>query len=776
MPIISDLDAAMMQPAVSVPAVRRLGGGSIRLNDAGRPLREVGRDAVVYELRTPIGRIVALRCYLRSDPRRDQFLAAHYGRLATDSRLEPLRGGSGPLPKEIRWIDDGLALPGPDLRQATSPIVAMERVPGRTLLRAIDRLCREGETEPIDLLADNWLSTVIALEESGFSHGDLAADNLMARPDGSIALVDLDTAWWPSAPGAAPRAPGALGYAHPGGAASDLALRDRFPILVIWASLRILARHPELRQRWGDRPGHDTATLLWSADDLRRPERAPIFAALDALGDDTLAPLLEVVRRAIRFAPDETPPLAEVAERLERLGFPRTATPLHLVGRRAWRPPPHPRLATDVGPVSDVGDDGWDEEDSRLPPRSEERNRRHPDASRTTTIAERERRHATARQLAAALAARDIETALRLWESSRAIPEVAIYAAAVDQLRSTEATDAIDRALRRRDDDALVATVAAADDAGIAPSLAARKAVRAAGQRLAARAALDDALAADDTAALAALARSGELDCLGRLEPSQARAIKRALAWPVLERALAGDDDAAIAAAFDPEIWREEAALSPAARERLDLARSRLRWLGDVRAALRHRDGATLRGLLATAPTGAEERLTEVESRRILRVTMREAAVSRLERALREGSDRDVVAALTELESAGAPLPDALDWEAVRGVVDRISLADALRAAATADPPDTARLARLLPAARATLGDSVGAGEPDWFALEQAVLQAAHLARLREAIAAGDDRRIASAAEPDPYGARLLLAVDEQQRVQLAIDHMRHRV
>ena len=174
------------------------------------------------------------------------------------------------------------------------------------------------------------------------------------------------------------------------------------------------------------------------------------------------------------------------------------------------------------------------------------------------------------------------------------------------------------------------------------------------------------------------------------------------------------DDDVAIAAAVDPALWREEGSLPPAARQRLDLARSRIRWAEDVRAALRRRDGVALRRLLANAAPGSGARLTDVESRRIKRVSTREAAVSRLERALREGPDREVVAALAEFESAGAPFPDVLDWTAVRGVVDRISLADALRAAAAADPPDTAQLARLLPAARAALGDQGTPGEPDW--------------------------------------------------------------
>src|SRR5688572_15194278 len=151
MPILSDLDAAMMQPARSVPAVRRLGGGLIRMNDAGRPLRAVGRDAVVYELRTPTGRILVLRCFLRADAHRNRVLAQRYEALRSDPHLGHLRAAGGALPRDIQWITDGVAFTGPDLHQVTTPLVAMERVPGRTLVQTVDRLCREEQVEPLAL-------------------------------------------------------------------------------------------------------------------------------------------------------------------------------------------------------------------------------------------------------------------------------------------------------------------------------------------------------------------------------------------------------------------------------------------------------------------------------------------------------------------------------------------------------------------------------------------------------------------------------------------------
>jgi hypothetical protein len=775
MSIVSDLDAAMLQPARSVPAARRLGSGVVRTDDSGRPLRAVGRDAVVYELRMPTGRIVALRCHLRPDPQRDIALAERYSALGGDPRLEALRGPQGVLPRGIRWVAEGITIPGPDLRQLTLPVVAMERVPGRTLARTVDRLCRERQTDPLALLADGWLATATALDTAGFSHGDFAADNIIVRPDGTMALVDLDSALWPGSPISAAHTDGTPGYAHPRGEPRDPARRDRFPALIIWASLRILARHPELRQRWGDPPDRHGAALLWSPDDLRRPGGSLLFAALAALNDLTLTPLFEVVRRAIRFSPDETPHLAEIAERLAGLGAAPAVIPPAKTSASVWAPPTQP--SPEFAPGSPGAPDGemgtWE---YRIPaPMPPARDGNYPDDSPTTTIGERDRRRAAARQVAAAVAARDTAAAVRLWEESQSLPEVATYAASVHLLVAQDASAAIDRALRRHDDDGLIAAVAQAELLGVPPSPEARIAVRAARERLGARNALHDALARGDLPSLAQLACAGRLDCLGRLEPAQARAVARARAWPALERALASDDDIAIASAADPSLWREEGSLPPAANDRLDLARRRLRWLDDVRAALRKRDDAALRGLLTTAPPGADARLTEVERRRISRISTREAAVARLERALREGPDRAVVAALAEFESAGAPFSDVLDWTAVRGVVDRISLAEALRAAATVDPPNAGQLARLLPAARAALGDQGAPGEPDWAALEGSVLRAAHLARLREALATDNDARIASAADPDPYDALRLLHADERQRVDDARSAVGHR-
>ncbi len=349
--------------------------------------------------------------------------------------------------------------------------------------------------------------------------------------------------------------------------------------------------------------------------------------------------------------------------------------------------------------------------------------------------------------------------------------EASPFAPAVHDVLQREVSAALDRAHRRRDDAALLAGVAEAERAGIAPTAAIRAASREARERVATKAELARSVDGNDYESLARMKRLGSLEALEPLPPAVARAVERSLAWPALVRAIERDDDAAIVATADPSIWREESTMSRSAWERLDLARRRQRWTVNVRAALRKRDVPVLRGLLSSAPPGAEEQLTEVESRRLLRLTMREAAVLRLEQALRSGPDREIVAALAEFESAGAPFSAVLDWTAVRGVVDRITLAEAIKAATAADPPDIDTLARLLPAARAALGAESAGSEPDWLALERSVLQAAHLARLSEALASDNDAQIASAAVPDPYDAIARLTPAERERIQQALQN-----
>ncbi len=753
----SELDALFLDPLASVPAIGRLGGGAVRRDAHGRPLRAAGRHTVVYELRTPSGRILAVRVHQRPDAERDRVLAQRYTALQQDHLLDTLRAPHGPLPADIQWLPDGLRVRGADGRLTGRPLIAMERVPGRTLREMVARLCQEGDAPHLAMIADRWLETALAMETAGFVHGDLSPDNIMVRPDGTIAVVDLDTASWPGFRLDHDIAGGNSALRHPQGIPRDPVYRDRFPALMLWAALRILATRPDLL------PTQPAEGLLFSNADVRRPSTSPVFTGLDA-ADASLHLLLEVVHRAIRFSPEDLPALSEIASRLDSLGFPRLA-PQH-----PDRPDPYvrpTRRESVISPAQAAPPEAVPAVSTRPEPGSHAPARPSAAASNLQQAQRLEALHVAIQQ-------RDGREALSIWGEVREHPSAQVYATAIHQLVEQEARSVIDRAVRRRDDTALLQAIALAESAGVAPDATALTAARQARRRVESRASLTAALRADDLSALLNLQRTGQLDELGPLDPATNRALARALAWPSLERALASDDDVAICAAADPALWREEETRPHAIWVRLDLAWQRSRWTQEARAALRRRDGPYLRGLLAKAPAGAEERLTAVERRRVHRVISREQAAARLEQALREGPDREVVEALAELEASGAPFSDGLDWSAVRGVVDRLSLADSLRAAMATEPPDTGRMARLLPAARAALGNLQSAGT-EWAELEQAVLRAAHLERLREALASGDDARIAAAADPDPFLVLQLLAEQEATRVMIVLERTRTR-
>src|SRR3954454_18970338 len=100
MPTLTLLDDAMLRAGRMVAAVNRLGGGTIAMAGSTQPWRIVGAESVVYQLRQPNGRVLALRCLLTDTP--DPSLADRYRALSNDATLRRLRaGGASPLVGQI---------------------------------------------------------------------------------------------------------------------------------------------------------------------------------------------------------------------------------------------------------------------------------------------------------------------------------------------------------------------------------------------------------------------------------------------------------------------------------------------------------------------------------------------------------------------------------------------------------------------------------------------------------------------------------------------------
>ncbi len=802
MPTVAALDTALRDPNRFAPGIRRLGGGSLAVTAEGGLWRVVGATAAVYALKRPTGRILAIRVPLSDDAATDARAAARWRALATDPALAPLRGAEGALPGDIRYMPDAITLETAGFRSAGHPLVAMEYVPGGSLALAAERAAATRDRAALAGLARATTALLLAMDRAGFDHGHLRPSSILLREGGSPVLAGLDTATWPGAP----RIPGVAD--HPG--------RDRLPALLLLTELLALADDPGRGAQSTPAPDR----LLLSATDLREPLDSRLLAGLRAAHDRLLAAAATLLTEALTHG--RAPAFAEAVGTIEAASraHPADIAPTRSAPTSSIPGPPS-------APAPPATAEGWG--NPALPPAPSEprsipslptpplhdiptldpaaapsadpadrRRARLLDAARVAAasgnaalllrlwatgdlgayppaqdlepaVDQARAGHAALEALRDALDAGDANRVAAGWAEARDLPGAALLAPRVDAVLAKAIASRTEWAVRRGDARAMVEGVRDAQALGIALKPETRRAARQAAIAGAEKERFRNAAASGDLATVEQCARSGALDALGRPDRDLAAARDRALAMPLLARALASDDDAAILAGWNPALFAGDPAIDATNLARIDLARARTDWIGQARAAVRRRDGRAVRVLLEDAPPGALDRMGPVERRRIERLASAGDALARLETALRDGPDAEVLDALATMAATGAPLPEALDWAAVRGVVDRVSLHRALREAAQSDPPDYRRLARLLPAARAAMGAGLsGADDLDFARLERETLRAAALARLREALASGDPAVIRAAAHPDPFGALALLTDEERRAVQSA--------
>ena len=818
MPTLTLLDDAMLRAGRMVPAVHRLGGGSIAMAGTQQPWRVVGSEAVVYQLRQPTGRVLALRCLL-SDTHEASF-ADRYRALSDPATLRNLRaGGTSPIVGQIAFLPEGLSLPGSELRSVHHPIVAMDWVMGPTLIAAADRACRARDEPYLTALAQAWLSAMEILKEIQFVHGNLTGDNAMVRPREGIALVDYDTAFWPGAPTIKHLEP-RPGYRHPKGVSQLAERRDDFAALVIYTSLRILSHWPDLREVHGDPASQLGGTLLFSARDLMNPAGSALFGKIRVLDDPEVQALIASLREACRKRPDDCPPFLDVVRGAATAirHFPSSTPPPRPIGMHDNAITRQQNLSRLHGFLLAGDEDGafhfWRTSGLIDDPQAirdmgariaEIEHRRAIRASRTAAeqadyvelikqwesgkldeepsaaalrpiVARVRRRSDAIDRLRSALESGDAAVVGSVWPRVQTDPAASVFAARANEVISKLMGAAIAGAIERGDDASVVRAVEEAEAQGFAIGMAARRAARAAEARLDAQRRVETALASDDRAMLADMALAGELDEMGEFDAQTTKLIMRALATAHLLRAVALDEDFAIYNAYEPEIFGGSAGVPEEHAERVNMAVSRVRWLRTVRSALKQRDVTTLRTAMSAIPGQADSRLSKTEVARIQRLMRQEDALAALDAAISQGGDNRIIDALNEVELSGAVLPPDLNWDAIRGVIDRLSLIATIRRTMSTDVIDYQRLARLLAQARDEMSEDVPylGTHLDFVQLERDVWRAAHRSRVREALKTGDDKKIAGAALPDLYGAISTLEPVERDRVQRAIDKHRN--
>jgi hypothetical protein len=227
----------------------------------GLPLPITGQFANVYRLATPDGRAFAVRLFLRSLPGRDKHWTALMRYFAS---LPDLPAALAPFSYHPAGIRVGVGR----FPTVTHPWV--EGIPLNTYLEK-----NLYDAAALRRLADAWRLVIRFLEQARFAHGDLQHGNILVEETtGSVRLIDYDGSFVPELAGVVNREVGHASYQHPRRTAADYGpLMDRFPALVIYITLRLLAVAPYL---WFRLDNGDN--LLFRPEDFADPATSRGFA------------------------------------------------------------------------------------------------------------------------------------------------------------------------------------------------------------------------------------------------------------------------------------------------------------------------------------------------------------------------------------------------------------------------------------------------------------------------------------------------------------------
>ena len=257
-PSATDYVAAMQHPRLVFrkPALQ---AATFEVDMLGLPDAATGSNAVVFKARVA-GIDTAVRCFTSEAGRsRDRY----------ETLVQHRQSFNLSNVAEARWTDEAITV-----KRHVWPVVQMEWVQGRTLDEYVRFLCDQ-QPDSLGELADEWLALLEQLSSGRMAHGDLQHGNVLVDSAARLRLVDLDGVWVSTSNATQP--PDEYGhpcYRHPQhvGPAHWGPYMDTFPGLLIYMTLLVLREKPELWRQY-----NNGSNLLFVADDLRRPQRTPLW-------------------------------------------------------------------------------------------------------------------------------------------------------------------------------------------------------------------------------------------------------------------------------------------------------------------------------------------------------------------------------------------------------------------------------------------------------------------------------------------------------------------
>ena len=264
-PLISEYVKAIQDAADNLEKLAYL---TPVLDDHGEPYRSCGAFAVVFKmLDKSTGKYYALKCFTEEQEGR----ADAYRQIADELDMV-----DSPYITSVKYMEKELFADS-QCEEDEFPVLLMDWVEGETMETYISsNYCNQ---YAMSMLCYRFGKMAAWLRTQSFAHGDIKPDNIIVRPDGSLALVDYDGMFVPAMKGSKSPTIGTKDFSHPLRTMDDFdETIDDFSLASIALSLKAISMNFTLLDIYGA-----SDRLLFSENDYRNPSNSKVISALQDL-------------------------------------------------------------------------------------------------------------------------------------------------------------------------------------------------------------------------------------------------------------------------------------------------------------------------------------------------------------------------------------------------------------------------------------------------------------------------------------------------------------
>ena len=238
------------------------------LDNHGEPYHISGAFAVVFKMQDKsTGKYYALKCFTEEQEGRTDA----YRQIA-----EELDMVEYPYIIFVKYIEKEVCVDC-QCEEDKFPVLLMDWVDGDTLKAYI--AANYHNQSSMSMLCYRFGKMAAWLRTQSFAHGDFKSDNIIVRPDGSLALVDYDGMFVPSMKGRKSPTKGTKNFSHPLRTVDDFdETIDDFSLASIALSLKAISLNSTLLDLYGK-----SDRLLFSEEDYRNPSKSKVISALQEL-------------------------------------------------------------------------------------------------------------------------------------------------------------------------------------------------------------------------------------------------------------------------------------------------------------------------------------------------------------------------------------------------------------------------------------------------------------------------------------------------------------